>query len=211
MNFLVSPLMACDRELSIIIASIGLIFLGFLTALSTHRADHIVRTSWAMGLLLALLLLHFKVPKPDGIWGVLLAPLFNIKTITILAIFLATHVSLVNVPFTHYDLFHRDWTNADMISHFLGGMTIWLMITEVLNGLAGEGFIPRERVILYSFVIFYAIAVGWEIAEKFSETEISFIHETLANKFRDIIMDTLGALVGLWMVRKKAYPYSLED
>ncbi len=203
--------MACDRELSIILASIGLIFLGFLTALYNHRADHIVRTSWAMGLLLALLLLHFRVPKPGGIWGVLLAPLFDIKTITILAIFLATHVSLVNVPFTNYDLFHRDWTNADMISHFLGGMTIWLMITEVLNGLAGEGFIPREKVVLYSFAIFYTIAVGWEIAEKFSETEISFIHETLANKFRDIIMDTLGALAGLWMVRKKAYPYSLED
>ncbi len=211
MNFLVLPVMRYNRELSIIVASTGLIFLGFITAVHNHRSDHIVRTSWAMGLLIALLLLHFKAPRPEGLWGVFLSPFFDIKTVTILAIFLGVHVSLVNVPFTSYDFFHRDWTNADMISHFLGGMIVWLMITEVLKGLSDEGFIPREKVILYSFIAFYAIAVGWEIAEKLSETEISFIHETLANKFRDIIMDTLGALTGVWMVRKKNYPYSLED
>ena len=201
--------MVNDKETSVIILCIGLIFLGFITALQNHRSDHIVRTSWAMGLLFLLLLLYFKASRPGGLMGALLSPLFDIKTITVLAIFLAVHVSLVNVPFTTYDLFHKDWTNADMISHFLGGLTVWLMITEVLNGLSNEGFIPREKVILYSFVAFYTIAVGWEIAEKLSETEISFIHETLANKFRDVLMDTLGALFGLWMVTRKGYPFKL--
>ena len=200
-----------ELEREIILASILIIFLGFLTALHNHREDHIVRTSWAMGLLIALLLLNLKVPRPAGIWGTLLSPLFNIRTVAVLAIFLAVHVSLVNVPFTHYDLFHRDWTNADTISHFLGGLTVWLMITEVLKNLSGEGFIPREKVLLYSFIIFYAIALGWEVAEKLSESEISFIHESSANKLRDVLMDTLGALLGLWMVRRKGYPYSLED
>ncbi len=203
--------MVHNKEVSTIISSIGLIFLGFLTAFHNHRADHLVRTSWAMGLLLSLLLLHLKVSKPGGLLGALLSPLFDIKTVAILAVFLAVHVSLVNVPFTSYDLFHKDWTNADMISHFLGGMTVWLMITEVLNELSSEGFIPRERVVVYSFILFYAIALGWEVAEKLSESEISFIHESIANKSRDVLMDTLGALMGLWMVRKKGYPYSLND
>ena len=200
-----------ELEEKIILASILVIFLGFLTALHNHRLDHILRTSWTMGLLLSLLLLNLRVSRPAGILGALLSPLFNIRTVTVLAIFLAVHVSLVNVPFTTYDLFHKDWTNADTISHFLGGLTVWIMITEVLNGLSGEGLIPREKVLPYSFLIFYAIALGWEVAERLSESEISFIHESLANKFRDVIMDTLGALLGLWMVRRKGYPYSLED
>jgi hypothetical protein len=199
------------RERLIIIASIFVVFLGFLTAVINGRSDHIYRTLVAMLGLSIPLVLSKKLPNPPEKVKPFLSPLYDEKTMAVLAVFIAVHVSLVNVPFTHYDLFHRDWRNADMISHFLGGMTVWLMITEVLKGLSDEGVIPREKVILYSFIAFYVIAVSWEIAEKLSETEISFIHETLANKFRDVIMDTLGALTGVWMVRKKDYPYSLED
>ena len=204
-------MMNSSREEYVVWISVFVIFLGFLTAVSNRRTDHIIRTLWAMGLLLALVALRHARDPPEGIVGALLSPLFNIRTVMILAIFLAVHISLVNVPFTHYDLFHRDWRNADMISHFLGGLTVWLMMAEVLNALSdGCIDVSRRRLLLYSFLIFYGIAVGWEIAEKLSESEISFIHETLANKARDLLMDTLGALFGLWLVSKKRYPFVLK-
>ncbi|WP_367883966.1 hypothetical protein [Thermococcus sp. JCM 11816] len=125
----------------------------------------------------------------------------------VLGIFIAVHVSLVNVPFTHYDLFHRDWRNADMISHFLGGLTVWLIVAQILSELEGIGIkLSKRQVVLYAFIVFYVLSLGWEVAEKLSESEISFIHESLTNKLRDLLMDTLGALFGWWVVEKRRYP-----
>jgi len=85
-----------------------------------------------------------------------------------------------------------------------------LIIAEALVELSErwERF-SREELVVYSFVVFYALAVGWEVAEKLSEGSITFIHETAANKLRDLVMDTLGALFGFWMLRRKNYPFSL--
>ncbi|CAD5243157.1 hypothetical protein [Thermococcus camini] len=197
-------------ERKIIMASIFLVFLGLITAVMNGRTDHIYRTGVAIVGLSIPLILPVKVPDPPERLRPFLAPVYNEGTMMILAVFIAVHVSLVNVPFTHYDLFHRDWRNADMISHFLGGLTLWLIITEVLGELsAGWMRVSRREVVVYSFVVFYTLAIGWEVAEKLSEGSITFIHETAANKLRDLVMDTLGALFGLWMLRRKNYPFSL--
>ena len=144
-----------ETEVKVTLTATGIIFVGFLTGLYYRRVDHVLRTLWTMGLLVGLMLVQRTFKPPRGVIGALLGPLFNVRTVMILAIFLAVHVSLVNVPFTHYDLFHREWRNADMISHFLGGLALWLMIAEVLSGLSREGFeISRREVILYSFLIF---------------------------------------------------------
>ncbi|NJE11007.1 hypothetical protein E3E25_08730 [Thermococcus sp. MAR1] len=191
-------------------ASIFLIFLGLITAVMNGRTDHIYRTWVAIVGLSIPLILPAKVPDPPERLRPFLAPVYNEGTMMILAVFIAVHVSLVNVPFTHYDLFHRDWRNADMISHFLGGLTLWLMIAEVLSALGESRMnLSRKELVLYSFLIFYALAIGWEIAEKLSEGSITFIHESTLNKLRDLVMDTLGAFLGLWMLRRKNYPFSL--
>ncbi len=206
----VNSVVQIKHEEGIVWVSVFVIFLGFLTALHNHRLDHIFRTLWTMGLLTGLMLVQRTFKPPRGVIGAILRPFFNVRTVMILAIFLAVHVSLVNVPFTHYDLFHKDWRNADMISHFLGGLTLWLMIAEVLVGLSEEGLaMSRREAVLYSFLIFYGLALGWEVAEKLSEGSISFIQESTLNKVRDVIMDTLGALLGLWLVTRKGYPFEL--
>ena len=96
-----------------------------------------------------------------------------------------------------------------MISHFLGGLSVWLIITEILSGLESIGIrLTKKQIIVYSFMVFYALSLGWEIAEKLSESWIGFITESLGNKLRDLLMNTLGALFGLWIVTKKGYPFS---
>ncbi|ASJ03689.1 hypothetical protein A3L09_01750 [Thermococcus profundus] len=204
--------MKISRERLVIIASTLVIFLGFLTAVINGRRDHIYRTLVAMISLSIPLILPRSLPYPPKKLWPFLSPIYNEGTMAILAVFIAVHVSLVNVPFTHCDLFHRDWRNADTISHFLGGLTVWLIVAQILSGLGGIGIrFSKRQVVLYSFLVFYALSIGWEIAEKLSESEISFIHESFANKLRDLLMDTLGALFALWMIERKGYPFSLEE
>ncbi|AJC71459.1 hypothetical protein X802_04205 [Thermococcus guaymasensis DSM 11113] len=197
------------RERMIMLSSIFVVFLGFLTALRNGRSDHLYRTLMAMAGLSVPLVLPRRLPNPPEKLRPFLAPVYNERTMAVLSIFIAVHVSLVNVPFTGYDLFHRDWGNADIISHFLGGLAVWLIVAEILSGLESIGIqLTKRQVVLYSFVVFYALSLGWEIAEKLSESWIGFITESLGNKLRDLIMDTLGALFGLWIVTKKGYPFS---
>ncbi len=192
------------------LSSLFLVFLGLLTALLNGRSDHIYRTLLAMAGLSVPLVLPRRLPNPPEKLRPFLAPVYDEKTMAVLSIFIAVHVSLVNVPFTDYDLFHRDWRNADMISHFLGGLTVWLITAEILSGLRSLGIsLTRGQIVAYSFVVFYELSLGWEIAEKLSENWIGFIAESTANKLRDLLMDTLGALFGLWMVWRRDYPFPL--
>lgn len=198
------------REEWVILSSLFVVFLGFLTALINGRSDHVYRTLVAMLGLSVPLVLQRRLPDPPAKLRPFLAPVYNEKTMAVLSVFIAVHVSLVNVPFTSYDLFHKDWRNADMISHFLGGLTVWLIVAEVLSGLEALGVrLTRRQVVVYSFVVFYALSLGWELAEKLSEGWIGFITESTENKLRDLTMNTLGALLGLWVVEKRGYPFRL--
>nr|WP_206204217.1 hypothetical protein [Thermococcus sp. 18S1] len=185
-----------------------LIFTGFLTGVYYRRVDHILRTLWTMTFLVFLLWLPGKYPRPSGRLGDILAPFYNEGIIAVLAIFLATHVSLVNVPFTNVDLFNVAFRDVDMISHSLGGLTVWLMFTQALVALRPD--FPRRRVLLYSFAALLIMGVSWELAEwvGMRYTEV-ILQETPLNKLRDIIMEFVGASFGLWMVTKKGYPFSL--
>ncbi|CAB49520.1 hypothetical protein [Pyrococcus abyssi] len=181
----------------VIEVSIFIVFLGFLTALYYKRLDHIYRTSVAL-LGLSIPLWLPRVYQPKGILRKILSPVYDLRIMVVLSIFIAIHVSLVNVPFTTIDLFHKEWRDADMISHFLGGLTLWLMIFRVLKEFELS---PRDS-LLYSLLAFYILAIGWEVAEKLSEGEISFIAESVQNKVRDVILDSLGMLVGIIMEKK---------
>ncbi|RLF88881.1 hypothetical protein DRN82_05495 [Thermococci archaeon] len=186
-----------ERGRSIITLSIFIVFIGLLTALYYGRVDHICRCSVALfGLSIPLWLP--KVYTPRGIFKKLLTPLYDTEVMALLGVFIAVHVSLVNVPFTTIDLFHKEWRNADMISHLLGGLVLWLIIARVLV----EFNLSWREVLSYSIVAFYILAIGWEVAEKISESEISFITETLGNKIRDLVMDSMGMIIGI-KIRKK--------
>ena len=198
------------REEWVILSSLFVVFLGFLTALINGRSDHVYRTLVAMLGFSVPLVLPRRLPDPPAKLRPFLAPVYNEKTMAVLSVFIAVHVSLVNVPFTSYDLFHKDWRNADIISHFLGGLAVWLIVAEVLSGLEALGVrLTRRQVVVYSFVVFYALSLGWEVAEKLSESWIGFITESTENKLRDLTMNTLGALLGLWVVEKRGYPFRL--
>ncbi|WP_232054823.1 hypothetical protein [Thermococcus sp. 2319x1] len=188
-----------------------IVFMGFITALLYQRVDHIYRT------LVALIGLYI----PDVVEGCFpnnaklrqfLAPIYNKKTMALLGVFIAVHVSLVNVPFTTVDLFHKEWRNADMISHFLGGMVVWVITAEVLLNLSDGGYLrlTRRKLTLYSFLVLFILSFGWEVAEKLSESEISFIHEDAWNKLRDVIMNTFGGLSALYLVLKGRYPFEMD-
>ncbi|ASJ16428.1 hypothetical protein A3L04_04720 [Thermococcus chitonophagus] len=185
------------NERIIIVTSIFVVLVGLLTALYYGRSDHIYRCSVALfGLSIPLWLPEVYTPK--GTLKKLLAPVYDTEVMAFLGVFIAVHVSLVNVPFTTVDLFHKEWRDADMISHFLGGLVLWLMIARILV----EFNIPWRDILKYSVVAFYILAIGWEVAEKVSESEISFITETVGNKMRDLIMDSLGMISGI-KIRKK--------
>ncbi|WP_297458876.1 hypothetical protein [Thermococcus sp.] len=197
-------------ERKVILTAIGVIFAGFLTGLYYRRVDHILRTLWTMGFLSFLLWLPGKYPKPDGRLGALLSPFYNEGIVAILAVFLAIHVSLVNVPFTDIDLFNVAFRDVDMISHSLGGLVMWLFITSILVELRPD--LPRRNVLIYSLLILLMIGIVWEFAEWFgSRFTEGILQETPLNKLRDIIMEQLGALVGLWMVTRKGYPFKLRN
>ncbi|NJE25798.1 hypothetical protein E3E22_04010 [Thermococcus sp. MV5] len=189
-----------------------IVFLGLITALFYWRIDHIYRTTVALiGLYIPNLAEKYLKDIPSKITSIL-SPIYNVKTMALLGIFIAIHVSLVNVPFTTIDLFHKEWRNADMISHFFGGLVVWLMVTEILMNLTRKEYIRvnKKKLLIYSFVILFVLSIGWEVAEKFSESEISFIHETIGNKVRDVLVNTLGALFGVYLVFRKHYPFKLD-
>ena len=187
-----------------------IVFLGLISGLMYMRVDHIYRS---IVTLVGLSIPEFfwrRVNPPEKL-GPFLKPLYNDKTMAVLGVFMAVHVSLVNVPFTTIDLFHREWTNADIISHFLGGLTVWVIVAEVLSELSKACGFSERQIIFYSLVILLILGVGWEIAERLSESKISYIRESLGNKVRDLIMDTLGALLGIYMVKVKHFPFRLLE
>ncbi|NJE76708.1 hypothetical protein [Thermococcus sp. ES12] len=197
-----------DRKERVVLASVFVLFIGFLTGVHYRRFDHILRTSWMMSYLLALLWLQRKSRKPGGTLGALLSPFYNDGIAEVTSVFLAVHASLVNVPFTDVDLFNVAFRDVDMISHFLGGLVLWLFLVSILRELFGET--SWERVVVYSFALLLVIGVGWELAEWYgSRFTEGILKETITNKTRDVLMEQLGAILGLWMVKKRSYPFSL--
>ena len=189
-----------------------MVFLGLVTALLYRRVDHIYRTFVALiGLYIPDMAERYFSNPPYKLRS-FLAPLYNRKAMALLGIFIAVHVSLVNVPFTTIDLFHKEWKNADVVSHFLGGMVVWVITAEIFLNLSNEGYLnlTRRRLILYSFLTLFFLSFGWEVAEKLSESEISFIHESTQNKIRDSIMNVLGGLSALYLVLKRKYPFEIN-
>lgn len=172
------------------------------------RVDHIYRSVTAFIGLLIPEFFQRKFNPPEKLRP-LLKPLYNDNTMAILGIFIAIHVSLVNVPFTTVDLFHREWTDADMISHFLGGLTVWLILAEILNEFSKVHGFTQRQVMVYAFALLFVLSIGWEVAEKLSESGISFIKESTGNKFRDLIMNILGALSGRFLVMRRGFPFEL--
>nr|WP_193385903.1 hypothetical protein [Thermococcus barophilus] len=202
--------MKITRERFVINLCRLVVFVGLLSGLMYMRTDHIYRSGVALIGLFIPDVFQRKLNPPEKLMP-FLSPLYNDRIIAILAVFIAVHVSLVNVPFTTIDLFHKEWRDADMISHFLGGLTVWIIVAGILNELSRKNSIDQKKLVIYSFLILLGISIGWEIAEKLSESEISFIHETLSNKFRDILMNTLGALSGLYLVKTRRYPFELPN
>jgi len=189
-----------------------IVFLGLITGLIYQRTDHIYRTFVALVGLYIPDMAEKYFPNPHSKLRAFLAPIYNKKTMALLGVFIAIHVSLVNVPFTTVDLFHKEWRNADMISHFLGGVAVWAITAEVFFNLSTEGYLKltRRKLVVYSFLVLFVLSLGWEVVEKLSESEISFIYESFENKIRDTIMNALGGLFALYLVLKRKYPFEVN-
>ena len=193
-----------------IFGSLAVLIVGFFTGLYYHRVDHILRTGWMIAYISILYLASDRVSKPEGVLGALLSPFLNRGILAVTAVFLAVHASLVNVPFTNIDLFNVRMRNVDMISHSLGGLVMWLMITEILMNL--KPGLERRALLKYSFGILLFVGIGWEVAEWIgSHFTEGILHETILNKTRDVVMEQLGALFGLWMVSQKGFPFRLPE
>ncbi|MPW38900.1 hypothetical protein GBV73_04190 [Thermococcus sp. 101 C5] len=189
-----------------------IVFLGLITGLIYQRTDHIYRTFVALVGLYIPDMAEKYFPNPHSKLRAFLAPIYNKKTMALLGVFIAIHVSLLNVPFTTVDLFHKEWRNADVISHFLGGVAVWAITAEVLLNLSTEGYLKltRRKLVVYSFLVLFVLSLGWEVMEKLSESVISYIYESIENKIRDTIMNALGGLFALYLVLKRKYPFEVN-
>lgn len=97
-----------------------------------------------------------------------------------------------------------------MISYFFGGLMVWLIVVQILLEFEGIGIkFFKRQVVFYIFIVFYVFFFGWEVVEKLSESEISFIYESFINKFCDFLMDILGVFFGWWVVEKRRYFFGL--
>lgn len=97
---------------------------------------------------------------------------------------------------------------SDSVMHTFGGFLGALIVFYVVQKI---GFYPKSlprKIILFLFVVVSVVAVGsiWELWEIFSGLSDPF--RDLADTVTDLIMDTLGSIIGFLYYDKKLKPKS---
>lgn len=124
------------------------------------------------------------------------------------------HIALLSIPFALFHVFALNfslyWTTdwADLIMHFSGGLIGSLLVIYVLQKIGIYGRTLPRKILLFLFVCVSVVAVGaiWELWEIFVGFTDPFTDVT--DTVIDLIMDTLGAIVGFIYYDKKLKPKS---
>ncbi len=103
---------------------------------------------------------------------------------------------ILHVSGIKYDLYYL-FSFYDLVLHFLGGLTLGLFFGTLI------GFVRRK--LYYSLTIVFVLFIGWEIFEVIYDIaggpeEIYWLDTII-----DIIMDTAGLLLAMFLVKKEKY------
>ena len=198
-------------ERLIVITSGALISLALASSLRTGRPDQIAAAVSGLASLFVPPLVRRAYPSPGrGAWP-WVSPFYSDGIYTLFSIFIAAHITFIEVPFLNLDLYNGTWGYADVPSHFLGGLVTWLIFNEVVVEASRTYGLDwsSKRIVGISFSALLFVGVLWEILEVFLQSEMPWLQESLANKIQDITMEVLGFLTGLWLVGRFEYPYPL--
>ncbi len=122
------------------------------------------------------------------------------------------HIGLFSILFALFHIFALNfslyWTTdwADLIMHTFGGIIGSLLVIYVLQKIGIQGRTMPRRILIFLFVCVSVIAVGaiWELWEIFVGFTDPFTDVT--DTIVDLIMDTVGACIGLLYYGKKFKP-----
>jgi len=124
---------------------------------------------------------------------------------------MVAHITFLNVPFIHIDLYNGVWGGADIPSHFLGGLVTWVIFNEVVlesSQTYNLGWGHRKIIGISLFALLLA-GVVWEFLEIALQPSMPWLYESFQNKTQDVVMEALGFVTGILMVLKMEYPYSM--
>jgi uncharacterized membrane protein YjdF len=112
---------------------------------------------------------------------------------------LLTSIAVVHASALSYDWYWYVW-QLDTPMHFLGGLWVCLATYWLLRDVAGHGELGRNEYIFLLMSVLY-VGAGWEVFEVFA----GIIGNSPADLFdsgKDIVMDMLGATVGIYLIRR---------
>lgn len=103
---------------------------------------------------------------------------------------------------------YRLFPNLDIPFHFIGGLSIAYMTSQIIPYLEKEGILPRlqsrEIFLALIFSITATATVFWEFAEFMTDQWLNTnLQVSLANTMQDQFMGILGGVVWLHIVFKK--------
>ena len=199
-------------EAVVIVLSGSVILLALITAMSAGAPDQKVATVAGFVALFVPLLFRLVYRCPSRRAWPWVSPFYNDGIYALFAVFMAAHVSFLEVPFFHLDLYNTTWGYADVPSHFLGGMVTWLIFTFVVFQASityGRNWSAGKIVAIGTFALLL-VGLGWELFEVALIPQMPWLYESFPNKVQDVVMEVLGVLTGVLMVTLVGYPYRIE-
>ena len=195
----------------VINASRAIVFFGLLSAWSYGKSDQVVAAATGLVSLFVPTLVRKLYPRPSRKVWPWVSPFYNDGVYTLFAIFMVAHVTFLNVPFVHIDLYNQVWGGADIPSHLLGGLVTWVIFNEVVlesSRTYNLGWSQR-KIMGISFFALLLVGVAWEFFEVALQPAMPWLEETLWNKTQDVVMEILGFVIGILLVLRVEYPYSM--
>ncbi|NJE09994.1 hypothetical protein [Thermococcus sp. MAR1] len=199
-------------EKGVIMGARVIVFLGLISALSYGKTDQIYAAATGFVSLFVPSFVRWVYPKPSRkIWP-WVSPFYNDGIYTLFSIFMAAHITFLNVPFLHLDLYNQFWKAADIPSHYLGGLVTWVIFNEVVLESSRTYNLQWSSLKIVSISLFALVLVGvlWELMEVALQPEMPWLHESLRNKAQDVVMEILGFVTGILLVGRREYPYSMK-
>jgi hypothetical protein len=199
-------------EKGVIMGARAIVFLGLISALMYGKIDQIYAAAAGFVSLFVPSFVRWIYPKPSRrIWP-WVSPFYNDSIYTLFSIFMAAHITFLNVPFIHLDLYNQVWKGADIPSHYLGGLVTWVIFNEVVLESSRTYNLNWSPLKIVSISLFALVLVGvtWEFFEVAMQPAMPWLHESMRNKAQDVIMEVLGFGTGILMVLRWEYPYSMK-
>ncbi|NJE60860.1 hypothetical protein [Thermococcus sp. 21S7] len=199
-------------EKGIILIARAIVFFGLISTLMYGKFDQILSASAGFFSLFVPSIVRRIYPHPSRrIWP-WVSPFYNDSVYALFAIFMAAHITFLNVPFLHLDLYNQVWKGADIPSHYLGGLVTWAIFNEVVLESSRTYHLHWSSLKIFSISLFalFLAGVGWEFFEVALQPSMPWLYESMRNKVQDVVMELFGFGTGVFMVIKWEYPYSMR-